>query len=191
MKNRIKELRIAQGWSMAQLGSLLEPPANASQINKLEKGQRELTVAWMKRLAAALGCAPQDLICNAVPLVGYVGPGAEVFNLEGPESREKIEAVTSPPLNNTTLIALRIQGESMYPRYHNGDLIYYHPKHDFIEAECLQRECVVKMRNGMVFLKKLHKGRLPGRYVLRSHNIPDVEDVEIEWALPVRWHKPA
>lgn len=35
---------------------------SASQINKLEKGQRRLTDNWLRRLAAALQCNPGDLI---------------------------------------------------------------------------------------------------------------------------------
>lgn len=176
---------------MAHLGSLLDPPAEASQINKLEKGQRELTIPWIKRLAAALGCEPQDLIGDLVPLVGYIGAGAEVFRLNSQDSGNGVKEVLGPPLGGNDLIALRVQGESMYPRYGDGDLIYSRQTGKFIEKECLHKECVIKLRNGAMYLKRLHAGCKPGRYTLRTHNAPDVEDVEVEWAHPVRWHKPA
>lgn len=176
---------------MAQLGSLLDPPADASQINKLEKGQRELTIAWMKRLARALGCEPQDLVGYTVPLVGHVGAGARIVNDGDPQLGSAIDVVPNPPLGGSGLIALRVTGDSMYPRYDDGDLIYARREHNSIDKDCLQRECIVKLRNGEIYLKKLHKGPQPGRYILRAHNAPDIEDAEIDWALPVLWHKPA
>lgn len=175
---------------MSHLGSLLDPPADAPQINKLEKGQRELTLTWMKRLAAALGCSPQDLIDHTVPLVGYIGLGAEVFDVNDSQPKTRPEKVPSPPHVSKTLIAFRILGDSMYPRYDDGDLVYATHISESSEEECLRKECIVKLRSGATYLKKLHKGRTPGRYNLRAHNAPDFEDVEIEWARPICWHKP-
>jgi transcriptional regulator with XRE-family HTH domain len=191
MINRIKELREARGWSMAQLSARLTPPTDASQINKLEKGQRELTIAWMNRIAVALGCEPRDLIGYSVPLIGYIGPGAEVHGAEGRLIGGAPEIVEHPPVGGGALVALRVQGQTMYPRYENGDLIYYYNEPGVRETECLNRECVLKLRDGPTYLKKLLKGRHHHRYTLRSHNAPDIEEVDVEWASPVYWHKPA
>lgn len=60
MANRIKELRDQKGWSMERLGDLAE--TTKQQIDKLEKGQRRLTLEWMKRLAKAFGVRPAELI---------------------------------------------------------------------------------------------------------------------------------
>lgn len=34
----------------------------AQQISRLERGERQLTIAWIERLAAALQCEPSDFI---------------------------------------------------------------------------------------------------------------------------------
>lgn len=47
---------------MEDLAARVRPATTASQINKLEKGQRRLTYEWMQRLADALGCTPQALV---------------------------------------------------------------------------------------------------------------------------------
>jgi phage repressor protein C with HTH and peptisase S24 domain len=60
MPNRIKELRLAKGLSMAALGTLAR--TSAQQIDKLEKGNIRLTVDWMVRLAPHLGVEPRDLM---------------------------------------------------------------------------------------------------------------------------------
>ena len=54
---RLKEIR--EGWkpkklSMAKMAAMAVPPTTNSTINKLEKGETELTVEWAKRLAAGL-----------------------------------------------------------------------------------------------------------------------------------------
>lgn len=60
MANRLRELRKAQGLTMEALSARAN--TTASQINKLEKGDRRLTDEWMHRLARALDCNAADLI---------------------------------------------------------------------------------------------------------------------------------
>ncbi|MEQ9349802.1 MAG: helix-turn-helix transcriptional regulator, partial [Alphaproteobacteria bacterium] len=60
MQNRIKELRQSGGMTAAQLAD--QVGTSASQIVKLERGERRLTQEWMIRLAAVLGCAPADIM---------------------------------------------------------------------------------------------------------------------------------
>ena len=58
--NRIREFRQARGWSLQQLAEA--SGTSKSQIDKLEKGDRRLTVDWMVRLARPLKCDPRDLM---------------------------------------------------------------------------------------------------------------------------------
>jgi|SRR5579859_209299 len=58
--NRLKEFRDLAGFSMQALADRVG--TTAPQINKLEKGERRLTLDWMTRLAAALGIEPKDLL---------------------------------------------------------------------------------------------------------------------------------
>jgi transcriptional regulator with XRE-family HTH domain len=59
MKNRIKKFRTNKNLTMQALAE--KTGTTASQINKLEKGERRLTADWMYRLAEALDIAPSDL----------------------------------------------------------------------------------------------------------------------------------
>ena len=58
--NRIFELRDRLGMSQEALAEAAN--TTSSQISKLEKGERRLTVEWMYRLAPALNVAPSDLM---------------------------------------------------------------------------------------------------------------------------------
>ena len=73
MANRLRELRKARGLTMEALAGLAN--TTASQINKLEKGDRRLTDEWMHRLAKALDCSAADLIIER-GLAGITSVGA-------------------------------------------------------------------------------------------------------------------
>ena len=63
--NRIREIRCQRGLTQSRLAELVN--ATTQQISYLERGERQLTLHWMTRLAAALGCAPADLFSPAAP----------------------------------------------------------------------------------------------------------------------------
>lgn len=67
MSNKIRLLRELKGWSMQRLAEEVWPPTTAAQINKLEKGQRQLTYDWIKRLAKALDVSPYEITGDAAP----------------------------------------------------------------------------------------------------------------------------
>ena len=60
IKNYIRELRDARGWSQEELAG--RTGTTNQQIGRLELGQRRLTAEWMYRLADALECHPTDLL---------------------------------------------------------------------------------------------------------------------------------
>lgn len=58
--NRIEEHRLAIGMSQAELARLTH--CDPATINKIERGQRGLDQAWMRRIAPVLGVQPADLL---------------------------------------------------------------------------------------------------------------------------------
>lgn len=58
--NRIRELSVARGWSQAYLAQLV--CCSKVQISGLERGRPTLNVDWMRRIGAALGVPPADLL---------------------------------------------------------------------------------------------------------------------------------
>lgn len=57
----IARLREERGWSRPELGRRLNPPTSGQQIERLEKGQRDLSPAWIERVARAFGVDPVEL----------------------------------------------------------------------------------------------------------------------------------
>ena len=99
--NRIKELRAQRGLS--QEGLARECHTTHATIGKLEKGDMELTLNWMRRIAGALDCKPVDLLSDD-DLAYKLGPEEmsvlEIFNrLNGAGKRRFLkvaEALAEP-----------------------------------------------------------------------------------------------
>jgi len=64
IRENIKRLREKRGLSRPQLGARLHPPTSGQQIEKLEKGHRQLTVDWIERVAVALDVDPAALVAG-------------------------------------------------------------------------------------------------------------------------------
>ena len=60
MANRLRELRERGGLSQKALGESVG--TSQEQIQRLETGERKLTVEWAKRLAGPLGCYWVEII---------------------------------------------------------------------------------------------------------------------------------
>lgn len=58
--SRLREIREKQGLSQAELAE--RAGTSQSQIDRLEKGHRRLTVDWLNRLSQALRCTPTEIL---------------------------------------------------------------------------------------------------------------------------------
>ena len=62
MINRIRAIRKDRGMTLAQLADACDPKTTAQTIGRLETGMRNLSLAWMERIAAALEVDPETLV---------------------------------------------------------------------------------------------------------------------------------
>lgn len=60
--NRIRDIRKAKGFTLADLAAACDPPTTAQTIGRLETGMRSLSLGWMNRIAAALQVDPASLM---------------------------------------------------------------------------------------------------------------------------------
>ena len=87
MQNRIGILRVEKGLSLTDLARLAG--TTKAQIQKLERGERRLSLQWMSRLARALGVKMSDLL-----------PEDTVACQHGPEEQEILAIVSQLPLED-------------------------------------------------------------------------------------------
>lgn len=62
MINRIRDIRKQKGMTLADVAAACTPPTTAQTIGRLETGMRQLSLAWMNRIAAALDIEPELLV---------------------------------------------------------------------------------------------------------------------------------
>jgi len=145
-----------------------------------------------QKLAAAAGVTVPELLGEMpgqreVPLVGYVGAGAQVHPFDDYGKGDGLLMVDAPPDVKESVVALEVKGDSMFPAYRDGDRLYYARDYSFDEAACLNNECVVKITDGATLVKVLLRGSQPGFFNLISYNAPPIENVRLDWAAPIQW----
>lgn len=62
MITAIREVRRAKGLTLDDVAKRCAPPTTAQTIGRLETGMRTVSVAWLNRIADALGVAASDLV---------------------------------------------------------------------------------------------------------------------------------
>jgi repressor LexA len=180
MGNRLSHLRKKAGLSQEALGKALN--SGRSTVTKLERSEIPMTDRWLDRLSVVLNCSPVDILGDEVPVVGKIGAGGSVIF----EDLGADYVTRRPPDTYGELIGLEVVGDSMLPKFDSGDIVYISRSYDGIDPSDVGADCACRLLTGETYLKRLAKGSKPGSYTLRSYNAPDMEDVELEWATPIR-----
>ncbi len=147
--NRIREIRLKRGLSQARLAERLN--TSQSQIDRLEKGERKLTVEWLKKISEALDVFMGQLL--VLPLTGeqinkfqdqdikkiITIPVREALqsasSMEFIIGEDKIDEIPAPPgleilfegdqnLAEKTVFAFKAPNHALDPRWHQGELLY-------------------------------------------------------------------
>lgn len=198
---RLREYRSRAGLTLEQVAERLD--MSHSQISRIERGDSDFSGKTLKALAELYGVPMADLLAekaqaNAdpieipaasrqvkkVPIVGYVGGGAEVvFPQEWEASPiDEVEMVAA----DNGMEAVIVRGPSMEPAFSDRDVIVYR-RAQYPIRDLFDKDCVVRLADGRTFVKRLMPGSEPTLFTLVSHNpqTPPITDVAIEWAVPV------
>ena len=118
---------------------------------------------------------------NAVPIVGRVGAGASI----GPELEqmppEGLGEVELPfPIAEET-IAFEVVGDSMLPKYENGDIIVVYRDQRHPLTSFYGEEAAVRLKSGERYLKTIERGKTGHVVNLTSFNAKPITGVKLEW----------
>ncbi len=189
---RIRRARKTLGLTQQEFADQLE--VTQPTVHRWEKGFYDPDEEALRRLSGMTKLTPayfrygdpgtsDDTV--SVNLVGYVGAAAEIRPLDGHGNGH--DSVEAPPGEKLNTVAIKVQGDSLYQVYQDGDVIFYSRDGGLDEADFIGRECVVKLASGAIMLKRVMRGGQRGRYTLISYNAPPISDIKLEWAGPVRW----
>ncbi len=196
---RLKQLRKnGKNINQTELGRIMG--VKQSTISRWEAGIDEPEHDLVIQLAEYFNCSTDYLLGtdtqNEGPkvtnVVGYVGAGEVNIPYDDYAHGDGMEEVETPPGLRETAVAVRVKGDSMYPAYEDGDIIFYIRNGvDIDEGACIGKQCIIKVTDGPIYIKRLSRGSSPGLYHLESHNAPPMHDKSIEWAARVLYVKKA
>lgn len=121
-----------------------------------------------------------------IPVVGYVGAGAQILPFDDYAKGQGMDYVWRPPGVVGDAVAVEVRGDSLFPTAENGWRLVYTGEQSVLEDDVINRLCVVKLADGRVLVKRITRGSQPQRYHLLSTNAPMIEDAEILWAARVK-----
>lgn len=182
MGNMLKSLREERNWTHEKAAE--EMGVSRSQFIKLERGERRLNADYIALAAKAFGVRPSDVIEdpeeNVVPLMGYIGAGAEIMPEFEQVPDEGLDQIHVPFPLPAEMIALEVRGDSMLPVYKDGHVIIVYkdqkrPTHAFFGEEA-----AVRTGDGRRFLKTIMRGN-GNAVTLMSFNAGPIENVQLDW----------
>jgi len=197
----IHDIMDRTGWKQAEVAARLG--VEQATVSRWMKGQdpRGSTRDAIRKLHRAVASGAEldsmdvaslalahDGGARMLPVLGYVGAGAEVHMVDDNVKGQGIDEVEAPPGASSRAIAVRVRGDSMLPAYHDGDHIVYDEQRSGDDlARYIGRECVVRLQDGRTFIKTVGRGATPGTWTLWSYNAAPMQDVIVEWAARVKW----
>jgi len=117
---------------------------------------------------------------SGVPLMGYLGAGAEVepeYEQVPPEGFDRIDLPFPLP---DDMIAFQVRGDSMMPVYKHDAIIIVYREQKKPLSSFYGEEAAVRTSDGRRFIKTIMRAG-DGMVNLISWNAPPVEGVRLEW----------
>ncbi len=146
----------------------------AGAVSEILGGQRLIK-------ASEIGPIMEYLGLNAVPIMGRVGAGATIepdIEQVPPEGLGEVELPF--PISGET-IAFEVTGDSMLPKYENGDVIVVYREQRHPLASSFGEEAVVRLKTGQRYLKTVERGKSTSQVNLTSFNAKPINGVKLDW----------
>lgn len=134
-----------------------------------------VNLEWLLTDRGEMTNAPPK-VAKGIPVVGIVGAGSTVEPIgetSAVDLDHEIDALT-----DETTIALRVRGDSQYPRFMDGEFIVA-DREPGLPDEMIGHYAVVDTNDGRRMIKIVRRGSRPGLFRLESHNAPPEDDVMI------------
>ena len=175
--------------SNTRLAEILGIPQ--SRVSEMRRGKRLLKSTELQSIADYIdepvpdGVVTGSAALGTVPLVGFVGAGAQIFAIDDHAKGGGLEEVERPEGASSSTVAVRVRGDSMRPAYKNGDLLYYDAQSIGDLDHLIGSDCIAYLSDGRTLVKEIRKNS--SGYWLHSHNADPLIDIDIEWAAKVKW----
>ena len=146
----------------------------AGAVSEILGGQRLIKASEVEIIM-------EYLELNYVPIMGRIGAGAVIepeYEQIPPEGLGEIELPF--PISGEA-IAFEVSGDSMLPKYENGDAIVVYREQRHPLASFYGEEAAVRLKTGERYLKTIERGKSPSMVNLTSFNAKPITGVKLEW----------
>src|SRR3984893_16466895 len=118
---------------------------------------------------------------NSFPIMGRVGAGAAIEPEHEQVPPEGLGEVELPfPVSEET-IAFEVAGDSMLPKYENGDIIVVYREQRHPVSSFYGEEAAVRLKTGERYLKTIERGKSASLVNLTSFNAKPINGVRLKW----------
>jgi repressor LexA len=131
--------------------------------------------------ASEIGPIMDYLELNSVPIMGRVGAGATIEPEDEQVPPEGLGEVQLPFPIEDDIIAFEVAGDSMLPKYENGDVIVVYREQRHPLASFYGEEAAVRLKTGQRYLKTVERGKSANQVNLTSFNAKPINGVKLEW----------
>ncbi len=160
-----------------------------------ERGARGLTLNAAEKYALAFNVSAAWLLTgevsserkNSLHIKGLIGDGGIIDTYFEQETAIYLDGLISSFPIPQDAFAFEVTGESMLPRYENGDIVICWNKSEE-PSSLLGCEAAVLTDDGIRYLKRIKCGDKEGKFHLESYNqeISTIKNVRISWCSEVR-----
>src|SRR5215475_229177 len=131
--------------------------------------------------ASEIGPITEYLELNFVPIMGRVGAGAVIEPENEQVPPEGLGEVELPfPISEET-VAFEVAGDSMLPKYENGDVIVVYRDQRHPLSSFYGEEAAVRLKTGERYLKMIERGKSANMVNLTSFNAKPINGVKLDW----------
>lgn len=194
-QDRLRQLGKTQRGLAKHMG--LDP----SRITEILNQSRSIKIEEAVEMAEYLETSLEDVVSKlgafvnrdakaSSLVVGYVGAGETVYSVDDHEKGSGLYKIEAPHGEGGGVCVV-VRGNSMSPRFRDGEHLGYSREDGLDLAKCFGRECVVQTKDGRQLVKIVEPGNTVGEVTLVSVNsaTPIEQNVPVEWVAPVTWVK--
>jgi repressor LexA len=118
---------------------------------------------------------------NAVPIMGRIGAGSVIEPEHEQVPPEGLGEIEMPFPIDEEMLAFQVSGDSMLPKYENGDVIVVYKEQRHPISSFYGEEAAVRLKTGERYLKTIERGKSPSLVNLTSFNAKPINGVKLDW----------